>query len=45
MMVMVEVEVVSSALANEETAKKRPAAVTENFMLMVVCITRQARMY
>jgi hypothetical protein len=40
--VMVEVD---WALANEETANKRPAAVMENFMLMVVCIERQARMY
>lgn len=39
---MVEVD---WALANEEIAKKRPAAVVENFMLMVVCIERQARMY
>lgn len=40
--VMVEVD---WALANEETATKRPAAVMESFMLMVVCIQRQARMY
>lgn len=40
--VMVEVD---SALANEEIAKKRPAAAMENFMLMVVYVKRQARMY